>query len=285
MAKLAFIGLGTMGYYMAGHLQQRHEVCVYNRTASKAQEWCDTYGGSCAASPCEAAQGCDAVFTCVGNDDDLRSVVLGANGALAGLERGAALIDHTTTSATLAKELDAACRDAAVDFMDAPVSGGSEGAQHGRLTVMCGATESAFARLAPLLESYAAKSTLIGEVGSGQAAKMVNQICVIGALQGLAEGLHLARTLGLEASRVIEAISQGAAGSWQMDNRWQSMTEGRFTPGFAVKWMTKDLDICLKEADNHQTQLPLAQLVDGFYHELSEQGLGEEDITRLISRL
>jgi 3-hydroxyisobutyrate dehydrogenase len=285
MAKIAFIGLGTMGLAMASHLQQHHLVTVYNRTRKKAEDWCQHYGGRLADTPRQAAAGADHAIVCVGNDDDVRQVLLGEIGALAGMNHGSCLIDHTTTSVTLAREIGSHCQERKVAFMDAPVSGGSEGAKNGNLTIMCGADQNTFAKLVPLLQCYAANITRIGPVGSGQAAKMINQICVAGALQGLAEGLHLAQALQLDIPRVIDAISQGAASSWQMTHRWQSMMAGDFTPGFAVKWMAKDLGFCLEEADRLQIDLPLARQVEAFFQELKTRGDGELDITRLISRL
>lgn len=282
---IAFIGLGTMGFFMAGHLQGQHPVTAFNRTSSKALEWQQQFGGQVAQSPRQAAANADIVITCVGNDDDMRSVVLGKNGALAAMRPGSLLVDHTTTSPTLARELADACRLAQVNFVDAPVSGGSEGARQGKLTIMCGGSEAAIEKLAAVIGCYASKVTRIGDVGAGQAAKMINQICVVGVLQSLAEGLHLARQLDLDVAKVIEAISQGAASSWQMSHRWQSMMADDFTPGFAVKWMAKDLDICLAEAQQIQTDLPVTRHIREFYQELQNKGDGELDITRLISRL
>lgn len=285
MTKIAFIGLGTMGYVMAGHLQKHHQVTVFNRTRARADSWCAEFAGEQAPSAVQAAQGADVVFVCVGNDDDVRSVVLGHNGALGGMQAGAILVDHTTTSPALARELAVACAEVGVHFMDAPVSGGVEGARHAALTIMCGADDATFERTSPLLTSYGKSLTLIGAVGAGQAAKMINQICVVGALQGLAEGLALARNMQLDVTRVINAISQGAAGSWQMQRRWQSMLANDFVTRFSNKWMAKDLDICLAEAERHHTELPLTQLINGFFHELIEQGEGELDITSLMQRL
>lgn len=285
MTRIAFIGLGTMGYAMAGHLQKHHRVTVFNRSQERAQRWCDERGGQSAATPRDAAVGADFVFTCVGNDDDVRSVVLGEKGALAGMKAGACLIDHTTASPALARELVALAAGRGVDFMDAPVSGGAEGARNASLTIMCGATEATFERASPLLASYGKSLTLIGGVGAGQAAKMINQICVVGILQSLAEGLTLAEKVGLDTARVIDAISQGAASSWQMQHRWQSMLAGDFAPRFANKWMAKDLAICLDEAERHQIDLPLTRLISGFYEEMLARGDGELDITSLMQRL
>lgn len=283
--KIAFIGLGTMGFYMAGHLQHHHQVTVFNRTPKKALEWQNQFGGDVANSPKEAALDADLVMTCVGNDDDVRSVVYGEAGALVGMKSNSILVDHTTTSPTLARELAQACQAAQVGFVDAPVSGGSEGAKNGKLTIMCGGTKADTDKLKPALNCYAVKVTHIGDAGAGQAAKMINQICVVGVLQSLAEGLHLAKQLNLNVEKVMEAISQGAASSWQMTHRWQSMLNDNFTPGFAVKWMAKDLDICLAEAKQAQANLPTTKLICDFYRELQAQGDGELDITRLISRL
>lgn len=285
MAKIAFLGLGTMGYYMAAHLQQDHDVNVYNRTQEKADRWCEIYSGTSHASPREAAADCDYVFMCVGNDDDVRSVVFGESGALVGMKPGACLVDHTTASPALARELYAACREVDMGFMDAPVSGGAEGAQHARLTVMCGADDGVFTRLEPIIDCYAAKCTLIGAAGAGQAAKMVNQICVGGVLQSLAEALHLAKSLNLDVEQVIAAISQGAAGSWQMDNRWKTMIDGDYSPKFSVNWMAKDLAICLGEAHSAGVSLPVTEQINQFYAELQASGDGELDITSLMKRL
>ncbi len=285
MSKIAFIGLGTLGYPLAGHLQQSHQVTVYNRTTEKAEKWVAEYQGRMAASPAEAAQDADVVLTCVGNDDDVRDVVLGTKGALAGMRTRAVLIDHTTASPSLAKELAAACQQQQIDFMDAPVSGGAEGAKNACLTIMCGATPDVFQQWEPLLACYGRKVTHIGAIGSGQAAKMINQVCVVGVLQSLAEGLKLAQDLSLDVPKVMEAISQGAAGSWQMQHRWQSMLEGDFSPKFSNRWMAKDLAICLKEAEAQGTPLPSTRLIDSFYRQLVDDGKGELDITSLLARL
>ena len=244
--RLAFLGLGVMGAPMATHLLRAgHQVTVYNRTAAKAQAWAQQYGGRFAATPCEAASGADVVFCCVGNDDDLRSVVLGEQGALAGMAEGAVLVDHTTASATVARELHAAARARGVQFMDAPVSGGQAGAENGQLTVLCGAEQNVFDRVAPVIAAYAKACTRMGEVGSGQLAKMVNQICIAGVVQGLSEAIAFGEAAGLDMPTVLAAIGQGAAQSWQMDNRGQTMLQGQFDFGFAVDWMRKDLAIVL----------------------------------------
>ena len=283
--KLAFIGLGVMGYPMAGHLQQKAgEVCVYNRTASKARQWREEHGGSSAPTPVEAASGCDMVMLCVGNDDDVRSVALGESGALAGMDSGAVLIDHTTASVTLARELDAAARERGVEFLDAPVSGGQAGAENGKLTIMIGGEKDGFERAEPVLAAYAAFSKLLGPAGSGQLAKMVNQICIAGVVQGLAEGLNFARRAGLDGEAVIETISRGAAGSWQMSNRYQTMLRDEYDFGFAVDWMRKDLGIAREEAGRIGAELPVAALVDGFYGEVQAMGGGRWDTSSLLRR-
>lgn len=285
MTRIAFIGLGTMGYAMAGHLQKHHQVCVFNRTQARAEAWCREFGGQMADSPAAAATDAKVVFSCVGNDADVRSVLLGESGALTAMPAGSLLVDHTTASPALARELAALAAAKQIAFMDAPVSGGAEGARNAALSIMCGASEATFERASPFLTSYGKRLTLIGEVGAGQAAKMINQICVAGILQSLAEGLTLADRMGLEVPRVIDAISQGAASSWQMQHRWQSMLAGDFAPRFANKWMAKDLGICLDEAARHQTDLPATQLIKRFYDELLAQGDGELDITSLMQRL
>lgn len=283
--KLAFIGLGVMGFPMAGHLQQKgYQVTVYNRTAEKTKAWVTQYGGAAASTPALAAQGADVVLLCVGNDQDVRSVVYGENGVLATIKAGAVLVDHTTASADLARELFAACADKQVGFLDAPVSGGQAGAQNGALTIMTGGNAADFAKAEPVLQSYARSCKLLGDAGSGQLAKMVNQICIAGVVQGLAEALHFANKAGLDEKAVLDVISKGAAQSWQMENRGYTMVDGKFDFGFAVDWMRKDLGITLNEARRNGAQLPLTALVDQFYAEVQSQGGGRLDTSSLITR-
>ena len=284
--RLAFLGLGVMGVPMAAHLLRAgHQVTVYNRTAAKAQAWAQQYGGRFAATPREAANGADVVFCCVGNDDDLRSVVLGEQGALAGMAEGAVLVDHTTASATVARELHAAARARGVHFMDAPVSGGQAGAENGQLTVLCGAEQAVFDRVAPTMAAYAKACTRMGEVGSGQLAKMVNQICIAGVVQGLSEAIAFGEAAGLDMPTVLAAIGQGAAQSWQMDNRGQTMLQGQFDFGFAVDWMRKDLAIVLDEARHNGAKLPVTALVDQFYAQVQAAGGGRWDTSSLLTLL
>ena len=284
--RLAFLGLGVMGAPMATHLLRAgHQVTVYNRTAAKAQAWAQQYGGRFAATPCEAASGADVVFCCVGNDDDLRSVVLGEQGALAGMTEGAVLVDHTTASATVARELHAAARARGVHFMDAPVSGGQAGAENGQLTVLCGAEQAVFDRVAPVIAAYAKACTRMGEVGSGQLAKMVNQICIAGVVQGLSEAIAFGEAAGLDMPTVLAAIGQGAAQSWQMDNRGKTMLQGQFDFGFAVDWMRKDLAIVLDEARHNGAKLPVTALVDQFYAQVQAAGGGRWDTSSLLTLL
>jgi 3-hydroxyisobutyrate dehydrogenase len=286
MAKVAFIGLGVMGAPMAGHLKRRgHEVTVYNRTAAKAERWVGENGGASAPTPREAANGAGFVFTCVGNDDDLRSVALGPEGALAGMAPGSALVDHTTASAIVARAIDAAARERKVGFLDAPVSGGQAGAESGQLTVMVGGEQRVFDAARPVIESYAKTVGLMGGVGAGQLTKMVNQICIAGLLEGLAEAVHFAKHAGLDVEKVIGVIAKGAAQSWQMDNRWKTMTAGKFDFGFAVDWMRKDLAILLGEARQNGARLPVAALVDQFYAEVQAMGGSRWDTSSLIARL
>jgi len=284
--RVAFVGLGVMGYPMAGYLVKAgHQVTVYNRTLEKAERWCDEHGGDHAATPALAADGADIVFSCVGNDDDVRSVVFGDDGMLAGIPAGAIIVDHTTASANVAREVATAAAGRSVGFLDAPLSGGQAGAENGQLTIMVGGEEETFARAQPVMDAYAKAITLIGPVGSGQLAKMVNQICIAGVVQGLSEGLHFAKRAGLDVARVIEAISKGAAQSWQMENRWQTMTEGEFDFGFAVEWMRKDLGIALDEAESNGASLDMTRLVDGYYAEVQELGGNRWDTSSLIARL
>ncbi len=284
--KVAFIGLGVMGYAMAGHLAKAgHQVTVYNRTATRADRWAGEHSGRVAPTPEAAAQGVTAAFVCVGNDDDVRAVVLGADGVLAGLPRGSVLVDHTTASAGLARELEDAARRKGCGFVDAPVSGGEAGAQKGILTVMCGGEADAFAKAEPIIAAYARSVRLMGPAGAGQLTKMVNQICIAGLLQGLAEGLHFAQRAGLDPGAVVEVISKGAAQSWQMENRSTTMSAGQFDFGFAVDWMRKDLGICLSEARSNGAALPVTALVDQFYADVQAAGGGRWDTSSLISRL
>ncbi|MFO7298338.1 MAG: NAD(P)-dependent oxidoreductase [Pseudomonadota bacterium] len=288
MAKVAWIGLGVMGYPMAGHILKKggHELVVYNRTAAKAEAWVKEYGaGRTAKTPAEAAADADFVFACVGNDDDLRSVTIGENGAFQTMKKGSIFIDNTTASANVARELYAAAKERGFDFLDAPVSGGQSGAQNGVLTVMVGGDPDVFERAKPVISNYARMVTLIGPAGSGQLTKMVNQICIAGLVQGLAEGIHFAQKAGLDIRLVMETISKGAAGSWQMENRWQTMAEGKFDFGFAVDWMRKDLMISLDEARRNGASLPVAALVDQFYSEIQRMGGGRWDTSSLIARL
>ncbi len=288
MAKLAFLGLGVMGYPMAGHLQKKggHQVTVYNRTAAKAQQWAGEFGGKHAATPREAAKDCDLVMMCVGNDDDVRSVAYGDNGALAGMKRGAILVDHTTASALLAKELFAKAKERGVGFIDAPVSGGQAGAQNGQLGIMCGGEPADFNRAKPVLDVYAKMCALIGGPGSGQLTKMVNQIAIAGLVQGLAEGLAFAKRANLDVEKVVGVISKGAAQSWQMENRWKQMNELKFDGfGFAVDWMRKDLGMCLEEAKRNGSRLPATALIDQFYAWVQARGGRRWDTSSLMHLL
>jgi len=288
--KVAFLGLGVMGYPMAGHLALAgHQVTVYNRTAAKAAAWCgefaQTAGARHAATPREAAQGADIVFCCVGNDDDLRSVVLGADGAFAGMQPGAVFVDHTTASAEVARELAQAARTLGLRFIDAPVSGGQAGAQNGQLTVMCGGDAEAFDQVRPVAMAFSRAFTRIGDSGAGQLAKMVNQICIAGIVQGLSEAIAFGQHAGLDMPLVLDVIGKGAAQSWQMDNRGKTMVEGRFDFGFAVDWMRKDLGLVLQEAHRNGARLPLTALVDQFYADVQQSGGARWDTSSLITRL
>ena len=284
--RVAFIGLGVMGHPMAGHLARAgHQVTVYNRTAAKAQAWAAEFGGAAAATPLLAAQGADVVFSCVGNDDDLRAVTIGADGAFAGMKPSAVFVDHTTASAAIARELHAQALARGVHFVDAPVSGGQAGAVNGQLTVMCGGDAAAFEAMRPVALSFAKAVTLVGAPGAGQLAKMVNQICIAGLLQGLSEGIAFGLKAGLDMNLVLEVIGKGAAQSWQMDNRGKTMVDDRFDFGFAVDWMRKDLGLCLEEARNNGAKLPVTALVDQFYADLQAQGGRRWDTSSLIRRL
>ncbi|WP_329354163.1 NAD(P)-dependent oxidoreductase [Vibrio natriegens] len=281
--RVAFIGLGVMGYPMAGYLSKAgYETKVYNRTKAKADQWAEEYNGVACETPAQAAEGCDIVFTCVGNDDDVRSVVYGEEGLLVGLKPGAVLVDHTTTSADLAVELADACTKVGNHFIDAPVSGGQAGAENGVLTIMCGGDSNVFEQVAPAMDVYAKQITLLGENGQGQRCKMVNQICIAGVLQGLSEALLLAQKSGLDIEQVVETLKHGAAGSWQMENRATTMAQDKFDFGFAIDWMRKDLGFCLKEAERVGLQLPLTQMVDQQYADLQLDGLGRMDTSVLI---
>ncbi len=287
MAKVAFLGLGVMGYPMAGHLKTKggHEVTVYNRTAAKADKWVAQFGGKAAATPKAAAQGQDFVMCCVGNDNDLREVTLGADGAFAGMEKGKVFVDHTTASAEIARELYAAAKTGGFQCIDAPVSGGQAGAENGALTVMCGGDAGTFADAEKVIAAYARACNLMGEAGSGQLAKMVNQICIAGLVQGLSEGLHFAKKAGLDIEKLVATISKGAAQSWQMENRYKTMAADKFDFGFAVDWMRKDLSICLGEARKNGAHLPVTALVDQFYSEVQKMGGKRWDTSSLIARL
>jgi 3-hydroxyisobutyrate dehydrogenase len=287
MAKVAFIGLGVMGYPMARHLAQRggHQVTVYNRTAAKAEKWVAEYGGKLAPTPSAAAEGAEFVFTCVGNDNDLRSVTLEAHGAFAGMRAGATYVDHTTASASVARELYEVAQKRGIRSLDAPVSGGQAGAENGQLTVMVGGDAEAFAHVKPVIDSYARMVGLMGPAGAGQLTKMVNQICIAGLVEGLAEGIHFAKKAGLDVEQVIGVISKGAAQSWQMENRYKTMTAGKFDFGFAVDWLRKDMAITLDEARRNGAKLPVAALVDQFYAEVQAMGGRRWDTSSLIARL
>ncbi|EGQ8136249.1 NAD(P)-dependent oxidoreductase [Vibrio parahaemolyticus] len=281
--RVAFIGLGVMGYPMAGYLSKAgYKTKVYNRTKAKADKWAAEYNGIACETPREAAEGCDIVFTCVGNDNDVRSVVYGEEGLLVGLKAGAVLVDHTTTSAELAVELADACKKVGNHFIDAPVSGGQAGAENGVLTIMCGGEPSVFDHVAPVMDVYAKQITLLGENGQGQRCKMVNQICIGGILQGLSEALLLAQKSGLDIEQVVETLKHGAAGSWQMENRATTMAQDKFDFGFAIDWMRKDLGFCLEEAERVGLELPLTKMVDEQYAGLQREGLGRMDTSVLI---
>ncbi len=285
-AKVAFLGLGVMGYPMAGHLARAgHEVTVYNRTAEKAARWQAEYGGRTASTPKEAVSGASAVFACVGADNDVRAVALGPDGAFEAMEAGSVFVDHTTASADLARDLDREARARGLQALDAPVSGGQAGAEGGTLTVMAGGEAGAFEAVRPMIDCYARMARLIGPAGSGQLTKMVNQICIAGVVQGLAEGLHFAKAAGLPVGEVVDVISKGAAQSWQMENRAATMDEDKFDFGFAVDWMRKDLGICLAEARRNGARLPLTALVDQFYADVQRMGGGRWDTSSLIARL
>ena len=284
--RVAFVGLGVMGYPMAGYLVGAgHEVAVFNRTTAKADAWVEQHGGTRADTPAAAAAQAELVFSCVGNDDDVRAVILGSDGVMAGISDGAIIVDHTTASAMVAREIHGGAAARNIGFLDAPLSGGQAGAENGQLTIMVGGDEDVFQRALPVMDCYAKACTLIGSVGSGQLAKMVNQICIAGVVQGLSEGLHFAKRAGLDPAKVIGAISKGAAQSWQMENRWETMIRNEFEFGFAVEWMRKDLKIALEEAEQNGAKLDMTRLVDGYYSEVQELGGNRWDTSSLIARL
>jgi 3-hydroxyisobutyrate dehydrogenase len=284
--RIAFIGLGVMGYPMAGHLARAgHHVVVFNRTTARAEQWVSEYGGECAPTPAAAAEGADVVLACVGRDADVRHVTLETDGAFAAMGKGAVFVDHTTASAGLARELAAEAQRRAFGFVDAPVSGGEQGAKNGQLTIMCGGPESAYAKTEPIVKTYARQCRRMGEAGAGQLTKMVNQICIAGVVQGLSEGLSFARAAGLDPEAVVDVISKGAAQSWQMENRYKTMLAGHFDHGFAVEWMRKDLAICLDEARRNAASLPVAALVDQFYADVENIGGRRWDTSSLFARL
>ena len=284
--KLAFLGLGVMGYPMAGHLQRAgHQVTVYNRTAAKAQEWVAQYGGAASATPAAAAANADIVFACVGNDDDLRSIVAGDQGAFAGMRKGSIFVDHTTASANIARELSQLALTSGLEFIDAPVSGGQAGAVNGMLTIMCGGDQRAFDRIKPITQAMSKACTRIGDSGAGQLAKMVNQICIAGLVQGLSEAINFGQVAGLDMKLVLDVISKGAAQSWQMENRGATMVDNQFNFGFATDWMRKDLGLCLDEAKGNGAPLPVTALVDQFYSDVQRMGGQRWDTSSLITRL
>ena len=286
MAKLAFLGLGVMGYPMAGHLQQAgHDVTVYNRTNAKAEKWAAQHGGAAAATPRDAAKDAEFVICCVGNDDDLRSVCTGDDGAFAGMAAGSVFVDHTTVSAKVTHELYKVAADKQIPFVDAPISGGQAGAENGQLSIMCGGDEGAYSRAEPVMQAYAKLCRRIGDSGAGQTTKMCNQIAIAGLVQGLSEALHMAEKSGLDGRAVVEVISQGAAGSWQMANRYETMLDDHWEHGFAVDWMRKDLGICLGAADAVGASLPVTALVDQFYKDVQKMGGGRWDTSSLFKRL
>ncbi len=287
MASVAFLGLGVMGYPMAAHLKNKggHDVTVYNRTAARAGKWVAEHGGKLAKTPAEAAEGKDFVFSCVGNDDDLRTVTIGDDGAFQSMKKGSVFIDNTTASAEVARELDREATQRGFSFLDAPVSGGQAGAENGVLTVMVGGEQEAFDRARPVIDAYARMVGLMGPAGAGQLTKMINQICIAGLVQGLAEGIHFGKKAGLDIEKVVEVISKGAAGSWQMENRHKTMNVGKYDFGFAIDWMRKDLGICLAEADRNGAKLPVTALVDQFYKDVQEMGGRRWDTSSLLARL
>ncbi len=286
MVKCAFLGLGVMGYPMAGHLASKgHEVTVYNRTGAKSDAWAKAHGGSAAKTPAQAAKGAEIVFACVGNDDDLRSICVGQDGAFEGMEKGAIFVDHTTTSAIVARELAEVALQKGFSFIDAPVSGGQAGAENGALTVMCGGDQAVYAKVEPVIDAFSKSCRLMGDTGSGQLTKMVNQICIAGLLQGLSEGMSFAQKAGLDGEAVLDVISKGAAGSWQMENRGTTMLKDEFDFGFAVDWMRKDLGICLEEGNQNGASLPITAMIDQYYKDVQKMGGGRWDTSSLMRRL
>ena len=286
MGNLAFIGLGVMGFPMAGHLAKAgHSVTVYNRSSEKTKKWCSEYNGQIAATPADAAEGADFIMCCVGNDDDLREVTIGTSGAFSKISKGSIFVDHTTVSSRVTNELFDIGNEMGFDFIDAPISGGQAGAENGMLSIMCGGTKEAFDKAKPILETYSKICKRIGDSGAGQQTKMCNQIAIAGLVQGLSEALHFAEKAGLDGRNVVEVISQGAAGSWQMENRFETMLDGNFNHGFAVDWMRKDLKICLEASDQIGASLPVTALVSEFYKDLQKMGGGRWDTSSLISRL
>ncbi|WP_299812941.1 NAD(P)-dependent oxidoreductase [uncultured Jannaschia sp.] len=286
MARIAFLGMGVMGAPMAGHLASAgHEVRVYNRTAAKAEAWTETHGGSHAPTPRRAAEGCGIVMACVGNDDDLRGICLGEDGAFAGMGEGTLFVDHTTVSAGVTRELAKTAGDGGIAYVDAPVSGGQAGAENGQLVIMCGGAQADYDRAEPVMDAYAKLSRRMGEVGAGQLTKMVNQICIAGLMQGLSEGMRFAQMAGLDGEAVVDVIQGGAAGSWQMVNRHRTMLQGEYDHGFAVNWMRKDLGICLAEAEAMGAPLPATALIDQFYKDVQAMGGGRWDTSALMARL
>lgn len=286
MAKIAFLGLGVMGFPMAGHLQAAgHDVTVYNRTTSKAKDWIAQHGGAFGETPAEASEGADFVMACVGNDDDLRQVCIGENGAFETMKKGATFVDHTTVSAAVTRELNAVAQEKGIAFVDAPISGGQAGAENAALSIMCGGDQADFDRAEPIMNIYAKMCRRIGDSGAGQLTKMCNQIAIAGLVQGLSEALHFAQNAGLDGRAVVEVISQGAAGSWQMQNRYETMLDDHYDHGFAVDWMRKDLAICLATAEENKASLPVTALVDQFYKDVQKMGGGRWDTSSLLKRL
>ena len=285
MSKVAFIGLGVMGYPMAGHLSKNYKTTVFNRNTEKSNKWISNYNGKMELSIPNTVKDADFVFCCVGNDNDLSSIVLGENGVINSMKKGSILVDHTTCSAKISKEIFAIAKNKGIQFMDAPVSGGQIGAENGKLTIMCGGNENTYNLVEPLISCYSKFSSLMGPVGSGQLTKMVNQICIAGLVQGLAEGLNFSKKAKLNGKKVLDVISKGAAGSWQMDNRGETMLNDEFDFGFAVDWMRKDLNICLDEANNNKAKLPITALINQFYCDLQDMGGGRFDTSSLIKRL
>ena len=285
MSKVAFIGLGVMGYPMAGHLSKKFDTTVYNRTIEKSKKWVSEYDGKMENSSSNAVKEADFVFCCVGNDDDLRSILLGETGIINSMKKGSILVDHTTCSAKVSKEISVLALNSGINFMDAPVSGGQIGAENGQLTIMCGGEEKTYIEIEPIISCYSKFSSLMGSVGSGQLTKMVNQICIAGLIQGLAEGLNFSKKANLDGKKVLSVISKGAAGSWQMENRGETMLNGEFDFGFAVDWMRKDLNICLDESNNNKAKLPITALINQFYCDVQEVGGGRYDTSSLIKRL